>query len=69
MPAAEEYDEARLMVVLLANLALSSPAMLKAIMLDLDRFVGDAPQHDDITLMLLKAVKQGFAARKAQSRA
>jgi serine phosphatase RsbU (regulator of sigma subunit) len=29
---------------------------LKAIMQDLDRFVGDAPQHDDITLLLLKAV-------------
>jgi serine phosphatase RsbU (regulator of sigma subunit) len=24
--------------------------------MDLDRFVGDAPQHDDITLLLLKAV-------------
>ncbi len=52
----EEYDEARLMVVLLANQALSSPEMLKAILQDLDRFVGDAPQHDDITLLLLKAV-------------
>ena len=52
----EEYGEARLMVVLLANQALSPGEMLKAIMLDLDRFVADAPQHDDITLMLLKAV-------------
>jgi len=25
-------------------------------MQDLDRFVADAPQHDDITLLLLKAV-------------
>jgi sigma-B regulation protein RsbU (phosphoserine phosphatase) len=54
---ADEYGEARLMVVLLANQALSPPEMLKAIMLDLDRFVGDAPQHDDITLLLLKAGK------------
>ncbi|MGA2633067.1 MAG: PP2C family protein-serine/threonine phosphatase [Terracidiphilus sp.] len=53
---AEEYDEARLMIVLLANQALSPPAMLTAIMQDLDRFVADAPQHDDITLLLLKAV-------------
>ena len=53
---ADEYDEARLMVILLANQALSPPEMLKAIMQDLDRFVGDAPQHDDITLLLLKAV-------------
>ncbi len=53
---AEEYGEARLMVVLLANQALLPPAMLNAIMQDLYRFVGDAPQHDDITLLLLKAV-------------
>ncbi|MGP8268812.1 MAG: PP2C family protein-serine/threonine phosphatase [Terracidiphilus sp.] len=53
---AEEYDEARLMLVLFANQALSPPAMLTAIMQDLDRFVADAPQHDDITLLLLKAV-------------
>jgi serine phosphatase RsbU (regulator of sigma subunit) len=28
---------------------------LNTIMLDLDRFVGNAPQHDDVTLMLLRA--------------
>jgi len=52
----EEYGETRLMVVLLANLAAAPQVLLNAIMLDLDRFVGDAPQHDDITLLLLKAV-------------
>jgi serine phosphatase RsbU (regulator of sigma subunit) len=53
---AEEYGEARLMAMLLANLAAAPQVLLNAIMLDLDRFVSDAPQHDDITLMLLKAV-------------
>ena len=53
---AEEYGEPRLLVVLHANLAASPQMLLSAIMMDLDRFVGDAPQHDDITLLLLKAV-------------
>ena len=52
---AEEYGESRLLAVLHANLACRPPMLLNAIMLDLDRFVGDAPQHDDITLMLLRA--------------
>jgi len=29
--------------------------LLNTVMVDLDRFVGDAPQHDDITCMLLHA--------------
>jgi serine phosphatase RsbU (regulator of sigma subunit) len=34
-----------------------TPAMLlDTIMVDLDRFVGDAAQHDDITCMLLRAI-------------
>jgi hypothetical protein len=53
---AEEYGEPRLLVVLHTNLTASPQALLSAIMMDLDRFVGDAPQHDDITLLLLKAV-------------
>jgi phosphoserine phosphatase RsbU/P len=33
-----------------------TPAMLlNTIMVDLDRFVGDASQHDDITCILLRA--------------
>lgn len=53
---AEEYGEPRLLTVLRANLAAAPQTLLNAIMMDLDRFVGDAPQHDDITLLLLKAV-------------
>jgi phosphoserine phosphatase RsbU/P len=52
---AEEYGEMRLLTMLHANTAVSPASLLSAIMLDLDRFVGTAPQHDDVTLMLLKA--------------
>ncbi len=53
--AAQEYGEARLMAALNANTALAPQALLNGIMMDIDRFVAGAPQHDDITLMLLKA--------------
>ena len=53
---ADEYGEPRLLTVLRVNLAAAPQTLLNAIMLDLDRFVGGAPQHDDITLLLLKAV-------------
>lgn len=53
---AEEYGESRLLAVLHANLAAAPQTLLNAVVLDLDRFVGDAQQHDDITLLLLKAV-------------
>ena len=51
----EEYGEARLMTMLHANVAVTPSVLLNTILLDLDRFVGNAPQHDDVTLMLLKA--------------
>ena len=53
--AAQEYGEARLMAALNANAALAPQVLLNGIMMDIDRFVAGAPQHDDITLMLLKA--------------
>ncbi len=52
---AEEYGEVRLLTMLHANTAVAPSVLLDAIMLDLDRFVGSTPQHDDITLMLLRA--------------
>ncbi len=52
---AEEYGEVRLLTMLHANVAVAPQMLLNTIMLDLDRFVGNAPQHDDVTLMLLKA--------------
>ncbi len=53
--AGEEYGEARLLNILYANAELTPALLLDTIMRDLDRFVGDAPQHDDVTLVLLKA--------------
>ena len=46
----EEYGEARLLTMLHANVAVTPAMLLNTIMLDLDRFVGNAPQHDDVTL-------------------
>src|SRR3984957_11296140 len=51
----EEYDEARLMNVLNASTSVNPPELLKRLMFDLDAFVGNTPQHDDVTCMLLKA--------------
>jgi sigma-B regulation protein RsbU (phosphoserine phosphatase) len=51
----EEYGEIRFMTMINAGVMLSPEMMLNSIMVDLDRFTGDAPQHDDITCMLLKA--------------
>jgi hypothetical protein len=51
----EEYGEARLMAVLSANLNSAPSQLLSSILLDIGRFTGDAPQHDDITLLLLRA--------------
>ena len=50
----EEYGEVRLMTMLHANTAVPPSTLLSTIMADLDRFVGSAPQHDDVTLMLLR---------------
>lgn len=52
---AEEYGEIRLLTMVQANAAATPEVLLGAIMQDLDRFVGEAPQHDDVTLLLLKA--------------
>jgi len=52
----EEYGEDRLTYNIHMG-ATQSPAMLlQRIMSDIDIFVGTAPQHDDVTCMLLKAV-------------
>jgi sigma-B regulation protein RsbU (phosphoserine phosphatase) len=51
----EEYGEFRLLTVLHANLQATPATLLRALFADLDRFVAEAPQHDDVTLLLLKA--------------
>jgi len=53
--AGEEYGETRLLNVLQNGNAVNPAEMLHRVMTDVDFFVGDTPQHDDITLMVLKA--------------
>jgi serine phosphatase RsbU (regulator of sigma subunit) len=47
------FDEERLLAAGQANLGRSAQEMQAAILAEVDRFVGDAPQADDITLMVL----------------
>ena len=49
----EIFDEERLLDVAQANIGRSAQEMLDAIMLKLHEFVGDAPQSDDIALVVL----------------
>ena len=52
----QEYGEIRLMTLLHSGVMLSPQMLLNSILTDLDRFVGNAPQHDDVTCVLIKAV-------------
>jgi phosphoserine phosphatase RsbU/P len=52
----QEYGEMRLLAMLHSG-AMTTPAiLLNNIMADLDRFAGNAPQHDDVTCVLMRAV-------------
>jgi sigma-B regulation protein RsbU (phosphoserine phosphatase) len=50
----EEYGEIRVQSVLESSVAASPAEFLKRLMASLDLFVGNTPQHDDVTCMLLK---------------
>ena len=52
----QEYGEARLLAELEAGKSGTPAEMLKHLMSAVDLFVGNTPQHDDVTCMLLKAV-------------
>jgi sigma-B regulation protein RsbU (phosphoserine phosphatase) len=52
---AAEYGEARLQAVLNANLTATPSKLLQAIWRDLNSYCGNTPQHDDVTLLLVKA--------------
>jgi sigma-B regulation protein RsbU (phosphoserine phosphatase) len=54
--AQQEYGEQRLIAMLHSGVTLTPAALLNSIMVDLDRFAGNAPQHDDVTCMLLKTI-------------
>jgi len=51
----EEYGEQRLISAMQAGAALPPQQVLSHVMVDLDAFIGDAPQHDDVTCMLVRA--------------
>ena len=53
-PGQVQYGEERLLVMLRWGVNLAPQAMLEHLLADIDRFVADAPQHDDITCLLLK---------------
>lgn len=50
----EEYGEGRMFAVLNGS-AQTSAEMLRSLMVSADQFVGTAPQHDDITCLVLRA--------------
>jgi sigma-B regulation protein RsbU (phosphoserine phosphatase) len=52
----DEYGETRFMLLLYANQTMTPSVLLSTIFADIEHFVGNTPQHDDITLMLLRAV-------------
>jgi phosphoserine phosphatase RsbU/P len=51
----EEYGEMRLISVLNGGASHPPAKLLSRIMVDVDLFVGNAPQHDDVTCVLAKA--------------
>jgi len=52
----EEYGETRLMAAVAVGSDTAPADLLKRLMTELDVFVGNTPQHDDVTCMLLKSV-------------
>jgi phosphoserine phosphatase RsbU/P len=52
----QEYGEARLISMLHAGVLTTPSILLNSILVDLDRFAGNAPQHDDVTCVLMRAV-------------
>jgi sigma-B regulation protein RsbU (phosphoserine phosphatase) len=52
--ADEEFGTERLVEILRASSAQPAAGLVDAVLREVDRFAGAAPQHDDITLLLLK---------------
>jgi sigma-B regulation protein RsbU (phosphoserine phosphatase) len=51
----EDYGETRLLTAIEAGKSVEPQEMLKRLMAEVDLFVGNTPQHDDVTCMLLKS--------------
>ena len=54
----DEWGEERLLDVIAANRDLTPNALVDRIMDACDRFVGDCPQHDDMTVIAVRAVER-----------
>jgi sigma-B regulation protein RsbU (phosphoserine phosphatase) len=52
----EQYDEFRMLATLNSYFGRTAAEVLNGLMTSADRFVGSAPQHDDITCLVLRAV-------------
>jgi sigma-B regulation protein RsbU (phosphoserine phosphatase) len=52
----EEYGEGRLLNAIESGRLMTPADMLNKLMTELDTFVGNTPQHDDVTCMLIKSV-------------
>ena len=50
----DEYGEPELIRLIDRSAVITPAEMLRAMLTDLDRFVGNTPQHDDMTCLLLK---------------
>ncbi len=61
----EEYGEARMLGTLNARPGATAAEVLRDLMTSADRFVGSAPQHDDITCLVLRVMRSSSTARLA----
>jgi sigma-B regulation protein RsbU (phosphoserine phosphatase) len=52
----EEFGEFRMLGILNSRSDMRAPEVLKDLMTSADRFVGTAPQHDDITCLVMRLV-------------
>ena len=63
--ANELYGMERLQTVLCENVSLAPSELLSKIKADIDTFVGDAPQFDDITMLCMEYRGNGSPADKS----
>jgi sigma-B regulation protein RsbU (phosphoserine phosphatase) len=54
--AGEEFENPRLEAILTSNLSATARQLAEAITREVDAFVGEAPQKDDQTLLIVKSV-------------
>ncbi len=54
MPSSEEYGEPELIRLVDRASGFTPADLLRSLLTELDQFVGNTPQHDDMTCLLLK---------------